>query len=521
MYLIMYLPIDNLRIIYNFLPMPDKRNLIRVNKKCNVMSNLIPNVENEFWQSLPTYTIDYKYFSMKKMTKLENLTMEMLYYGYVSIMPRSYINNYNRLFREKYLHFHAGVIGNKEIIHMLISLTDNNTILMGLAYSGYFELLKTCVKLIKIYIDDVVYAATAGRHTKILKWILRNYNPNDPYGEMLVDTINDYIKFGFFQEKNNDKYKYYVNAIQNGYMDIVVNYHNQNYKIDNACEIAASGNQLEMLKWLRDKNYPFDEKVCRAAAKHKHFDLLKWLHENGCPWDRKTTVKVIRSGNLEMLKWLFERKNSGGAFDKYMLLYAAESGNLKMVKYLYHNGFRIGSRIYDYALRGGNLKLIKWLAQYIPIIVDKNMCKNASKDGHYDILKWLAKQNIQCKKNIAENIFRNGDFEMLDWIFKNKIPVTEYSCSKIAEYGRLDVLKKVRNEGCEWNYEVCEMAEKNGFVDIVRWAHNNGCEWQDCECYEKNLKYNGMCQFTEKSIEKWLKKMYNKEFNFIKIKLCD
>ena len=122
----MNLLIDNLRIIFIFLPIPDKRNFVRTNKNNNSLAHLIVNAENVFWQNMPVYTTSYGYnLKIKNPTTLEKLTMEMLYYGYPHIMPRSYINNYNRLFREKYIYFHAGIIGNKEIIHILASINDD------------------------------------------------------------------------------------------------------------------------------------------------------------------------------------------------------------------------------------------------------------------------------------------------------------------------------------------------------------------------------------------------------------
>ena len=63
----MDLPIDNLQIIFNFLPIPDKRNLIRINLKCNTLAYLISNASNDFLKNLPTYTTSYKYYTMLYM----------------------------------------------------------------------------------------------------------------------------------------------------------------------------------------------------------------------------------------------------------------------------------------------------------------------------------------------------------------------------------------------------------------------------------------------------------------------
>ena len=99
-------------------------------------------------------------------------------------MPRSYINNTNRIFREEYIYYRAGSIGDKYMIHMLISLRYSDVILQGLAYSGHFKLLKTYMPLYNnIHLNDIGWshnykdliiqeAAACGGQLKILIWLI-------------------------------------------------------------------------------------------------------------------------------------------------------------------------------------------------------------------------------------------------------------------------------------------------------------------------------------------------------------
>ena len=508
----MNLLIDTLRIIYIFLPMPDKRNFIRVNKKCNTLAYLISKSTKEFWKSIRKMTTHHE-FNLENLTILEELIMESLYYGYISIMPRRYINNYNRIFRLRYLYFHAGLIGNKEIIHMITSISNVNyniiLILEGLAYSDN-------LKLLKMYIYDLI-TETAGKG--ILNWFIQKYGTKDgPYSILNSALNNNHTDvFNFLVKKiGSTEADYYREAIKNGYIDMIIRIHDQGYVMRNACKIAAENNQLDILKWLRLKNYPWNEKVCTAAAKNQNNDLLKWLYENKCPWHTYTSYAVAKSGNLEMLKWLEE---SGCPFGENILSKASRSGNLEMVKYLYEKGFKINRNIYNHVIYSNNLKLIEWINENVSFNYDTNIksCVIPASYRNYDILKWLVKRNFPCNEIVVENIFHYGDFEMLDWIFENKLVISVYACCEIIKHGRLDVLKTVKKYGCEWKYEVCETAQFIGNINIVRWAHNNGCEWRYCKCYKRKIKNNGICEFTEKSIEKWLKKKYNKEFNFIKL----
>jgi hypothetical protein len=53
------------------------------------------------------------------------------------------------------------------------------------------------------------------------------------------------------------------------------------------CEAAAIIENLEVLKWAREHNCPWDSETCRAAAWVGNKVVLRWAREHGCPedWD--------------------------------------------------------------------------------------------------------------------------------------------------------------------------------------------------------------------------------------------
>jgi len=66
---------------------------------------------------------------------------------------------------------------------------------------------------------------------------------------------------------------------------------------------AAEGGHLEVLKWARENDCPWDKRTCAHAAKGGHLEVLKWARENGCPWDENTCACAAYRGHLEVLKW--------------------------------------------------------------------------------------------------------------------------------------------------------------------------------------------------------------------------
>ena len=224
---------------------------------------MIPDAELEFWNNtIVDYAIGTECYScVKKYTLLEKLTMEMLYYGYINIMPRSYINNNNKLFTQKYLYFYSGVIGNEEIIYMLMSICNRSelleNIIIGMAFSGQFDLFikyNDCFFVPKI---NMARAAAVNGHLKMLKFLIKDIKP--PKELLRLALANGHVDvFNFLRENIGPvTWKdYHVEPILNGHMNIVKMIHNMKYDMDNACTIASGAGQFEILKWLRSKNYP-------------------------------------------------------------------------------------------------------------------------------------------------------------------------------------------------------------------------------------------------------------------------
>ena len=57
---------------------------------------------------------------------------------------------------------------------------------------------------------------------------------------------------------------------------------------DSLCMWAAGEGQLEILKWLHENDFPWDEERRARAALGGHLEVLQWLRANGCPWNENT-----------------------------------------------------------------------------------------------------------------------------------------------------------------------------------------------------------------------------------------
>ena len=76
-------------------------------------------------------------------------------------------------------------------------------------------------------------------------------------------------------------------------------------------ERAALRGHLDLMKWLFQKGCPWSEETFQSAACHGKIDNLKeWLFEKGCPWSKNMFSFCIagRKGHWEVMKWLHEKE---------------------------------------------------------------------------------------------------------------------------------------------------------------------------------------------------------------------
>jgi len=61
---------------------------------------------------------------------------------------------------------------------------------------------------------------------------------------------------------------------------------------------------LEMLKWNRANQYPWDTRTCANAASNGHLELLKWARVNGCLRDKEIYYNGKIDGDPVYMRYL-------------------------------------------------------------------------------------------------------------------------------------------------------------------------------------------------------------------------
>ena len=142
-YIMDSLPMELNEAILAILLMPDKRNLIRCNTELNKIN--IKWYEEEFLKMISNTKFLCYDKDPKRITRIEQYTLEMIYYGYDKLIPERYICNKNELlYKYPKLYFNCAANNYIGIVKILINCNKSYAIQItnGAANNGHLELLK-------------------------------------------------------------------------------------------------------------------------------------------------------------------------------------------------------------------------------------------------------------------------------------------------------------------------------------------------------------------------------------------
>jgi len=116
------------------------------------------------------------------------------------------------------------------------------------------------------------------------------------------------------------------------------------------CGWAAYAGELELLKWLRENEYPWAD-TCTKAAKRGHLHVLEWARENGAPWDATVCSGAAYSGHFHVLKWAL---TNGAPWDVQTALSRVLGDQLETAIWAIRHGAPVDEETYDAAVTRGH-----------------------------------------------------------------------------------------------------------------------------------------------------------------------
>lgn len=231
-------------------------------------------------------------------------------------------------------------------------------------------------------VDACISAASAG-HLDVLCWIVSNgWTPNSEH------PLQDERKCANAAAKNG-----HIEILEWirthwfdwGHQDMPLLFRTKRANAE-LCESAASGGQLDTLKYLRAKGCPWDIRVASSAAFYGHIEILKWYLSNGGTWDTQVCSLAAANCQLETLQWLRANEYGTCPWGASTCWRAARNGHLGVLKWAHENG-------------------CPW---------DEWTCENAVLKEHFEVLKWLRANGWPWNKQKC--LHRAKTSEVREWI---------------------------------------------------------------------------------------------------------
>lgn len=316
--------------------------------------------------------------------------------------------------KEQILKFLWSLRKNKEEIVFIekyinfISLNDEE-IPYYAAEQGYIDLLNWCIYK-NIHIPHEVYFKT--KDIQVVNWLIDNDVKLDNYVISHIITLQN-IKllekcFSKFSERS----------------DIFLS------------EAVESGN-IELCKWLRNQNCPFDDDLPSTAIENGYISLFEWLIENNCPYDENIMMDAVLSDSLEIVQYIFNRgyeKSRNSCFN------AVKIGNLQILKWLISKNFyfnatecfkrvsdKTGNDVLDFLKENG---LNFTFSLYI-IAIERD---------YINIVKWLHKNNYPLNNTCLEISLICNSYKCVDYFMELDIKFSYKTSLCAVNRQRLDVL---------------------------------------------------------------------------------
>ena len=223
------LPQEIIYILFESLPITDKRNFTRCNHHLYTINKLIDNYQNKL---LLLIKKEYMYVP-SKLSPNEKYVIELICDKYEHLLPIASICKENQLCSQStpFMYFFCAV--NK-----------------------FFKILKQLLIFDKNHGKYITYGAAFGGHLDVLKWARKNDCEWDSW------TCH--------------------RAAVNGHLHVLKWISENGCKWDSrTCAYAAQNGHLNVLKWARKNGCGWDSWTCHCAAKNGHLDVLEWARENG------------------------------------------------------------------------------------------------------------------------------------------------------------------------------------------------------------------------------------------------
>ena len=258
---------------------------------------------------------------------------------------------------------------------------------------------------------------------------------------------------------------------------------------------AAFYGNIRTITWLY-KNFTLPHDYIEIIKEHGLFGdnvkILQWLIFKG--FDLPNVTDIIKKDAILTLIWVVEYQNI--RLTKEHANLAATYGSKSIINYCAEHEICCNSDGADGAASAGHLDIVDFLAEYFCVHVTFVGMREAAKNGHIEVIRWLIQEQFNLPNGIADIAISNGHFSLctlLDeysyfctqdgiyqgikngfrdiflWAIEHEFFIGPECSVAFAENGQIDMLDELLRRGITISPHVLNVAVKAGNIDLLDW----------------------------------------------------
>jgi ankyrin repeat protein len=207
--------------------------------------------------------------------------------------------------------------------------------------------------------------------------------------------------------------------------------------------------ELAICEFLVAEQCPWSTEACEEAARGGHLEIVRLLRESGCPWDVHTICEQ-----------------------------AAESGSVEVLQYLVQQGCILTSEVTCAAADEGYTQLCKFLrGEQCPW--DAIACRSAALNGHVDTLRWLREHGAPFDtQEVRIAAAESGEVPTIEYALNAEPAASAAQLTDMLNaagvYDWIVAAKWLRQQGAEWP-AVLRFSFADWSGNVLQWARAEGC----------------------------------------------
>lgn len=284
----------------------------------------ITNLTNSYLLEVATYSYSFiDYFVVNHNIDHDSMAIFAAEVNNLNYLTRLYGIKPNT--KEKHLSslFRAATKGNAidvlQYLHKYNPRCNNIYITYTAASTGAFDALKWLREHGYKLSVFCTKAAANSRNYTMLRWCIEN---DCPFNNTLISSLcsagtKEAIAILDLLYKNNAEFTQYscgklsvsgnIEAMEWGERNGLLSEFNYYHAVENGHQhiVEFLYDYDKRTNWSLDGMN--DTMICEKAARCCNLQLVRWLHEKGYPWDEGIFADVVRSGDIEFFDYLLEQ----------------------------------------------------------------------------------------------------------------------------------------------------------------------------------------------------------------------